>query len=475
MIALMIVIFVVGYLLITLEHPLKINKAAIALLIGTLLWIIYMYAAPQIIPGYNGDEFQHFLDNSHSLSNKPFIEQVREFVISSQIIDSLGNISQTLLFLLGAMTIVEIIDVHGGFSFITDKITTRHKRRLLWMLTFITFFMSAVLDNLTTTIIMIMLLRKLVPDKHEQWIYGSIIVIAANSGGAWSPIGDVTTIMLWVGGNISANVIPHLFLPSLVSIVIPAILIQHALKGTIDDKDIPKIGENPALFNYINIKERVIILIFGLAILILTPVFKTITHLPPFMGVWFGVSLFWLYTDVMYNKKNGMPELHKANLHSILKRLDYATLLFFLGILLAVDALGAAGILNTMADYMVEHMPNVYAQGISIGLLSAIVDNVPLVAAAMGMYPVADASMIATAANPELLQYFVADGVFWHFLAYCAGTGGSILIIGSAAGVVFMGMEKVPFEWYLKHISWIALIGYLAGAGVYILQNMLFM
>ena len=440
MITLMIVIFVVGYLLITLEHPLKINKAAIALFIGTLLWIIYMYAAPQIIPGYNGDEFQHFINKSHSLQNKSFIEQVHEFVISSQIVESLGNVCQTLLFLLGAMTIVEIIDVHGGFSFITDKITTRHKRRLLWMLCFITFFMSSVLDNLTTTIIMIMLLRKLVPDKHEQWIYGSMIVIAANSGGAWSPIGDVTTIMLWVGGNISADVIPHLFLPSLISVVIPAILIQHALKGTIEDEVKPEVNDNPALFNYISIKDRAVILIFGLAILVLTPVFKALTHLPPFMGVWFGVSLFWLYTDVLYNKKDGMPERHKAKVHSILKRLDYTTLLFFLGILLAVDALGAAGILNTMANYMVEHMPNVYAQGITIGLLSAIVDNVPLVAAAMGMYPIADASMMATAANPELLQYFVADGIFWHLLAYCAGTGGSILIIGSAAGVVFMGM-----------------------------------
>ncbi|HBK94771.1 MAG TPA: sodium:proton antiporter, partial [Porphyromonadaceae bacterium] len=454
----------------------KVNKASIALLIGTLLWVIYVYLAPSTVLSVSPDAFNHYIHSHPELQHYAFGIQVRHFVIDHQILESIGDISEMLFFLLAAMTIVELIDVHGGFTYITEKITTRKKRRLLWLISFITFFMSAVLDNLTTTIVMIMLTRRIISEPRERWLFGSIIVIAANSGGAWSPIGDVTTIMLWVKGNITASIIPQLFFPSLISMVAPVFVAQFLLKGNIQEKEIPltEEKENADLLFHMQKKDQLGILIFGVSILVLSPVFKGVTHLPPFIGLLLGVSLLWIYTEILYNQKNQLNENLKLRVSKVLGRIDFSTLMFFLGILLAVDALQSAGILQQSSAFMAQHLPNVYAQAYAIGLLSAIVDNVPLVAAAIGMYPVLEPAALSTMADPVFMQNFVEDGVFWHFLAYCAGVGGSILIIGSAAGVVFMGLEKVPFGWYLKRISLIALIGYTFGAGAYILQQVIF-
>lgn len=476
MIYAMILLFIAGYFFIAMEHTIKVNKASVALLIGTLLWVIYVYLAPSTVLSVSPDAFNHYIHSHPELQHHAFGIQVRHFVIDHQILESIGDISEMLFFLLAAMTIVELIDVHGGFTYITEKITTRKKRRLLWLISFITFFMSAVLDNLTTTIVMIMLTRRIIREPRERWLFGSIIVIAANSGGAWSPIGDVTTIMLWVKGNITAAIIPQLFFPSLVSMIAPVFVAQFLLKGNIQEEEISQTEEkeNSELLLHMQKKDRLGILIFGVSILVLSPVFKGVTHLPPFIGLLLGVSLLWIYTEILYNQKNQLNENLKLRVSKVLGRIDFSTLMFFLGILLAVDALQSAGILQQSSAFMAQHLPNVYAQAYAIGLLSAIVDNVPLVAAAIGMYPVLDPAALSTMADPVFMQNFVEDGVFWHFLAYCAGVGGSILIIGSAAGVVFMGLEKVPFGWYLKRISLIALIGYTFGAGAYILQQTIF-
>lgn len=439
----MIILFLVGYLMIALEHPLKINKAGTALLLGTILWVMYSRLAPL-----------------------PTIEQ--------ELLHSVGEIAETLIFLIGAMITVELIDSHGGFTFITRYITTTDKRKLLLAIATITFFLSAVLDNLTTSIVMIMLLRKLVGNYKERWVFGSIIIIAANSGGAWSPIGDVTTIMLWVRGNISTSAtIPNLILPSIVSALVPVLFAMRFLHGKVTPPRVIAGGdENNALLEKLLPKTKLSILILGLFCLLFVPIFKTITHLPPFMGILLGVGILWLYTERMYAHTPVDEEL-KLRLSKVVHRIDGTTLLFFLGILLAVDALRCVGILGDFALWLDQSVGNVYVVNLIIGTLSAIVDNVPLVAGAMGMYPVATDAMIAAAPDPAYMMNFAQDGVFWQFLAYCAGVGGSMLIIGSAAGVVVMGLERINFIWYLKNISLLALLGYLAGAGVYILQNIL--
>ena len=439
----MIILFLVGYLMIALEHPLKINKAGTALLLGTILWVMYSRLAPL-----------------------PTIEQ--------ELLHSVGEIAETLIFLIGAMITVELIDSHGGFTFITRYITTTDKRKLLLAIATITFFLSAVLDNLTTSIVMIMLLRKLVGNYKERWVFGSIIIIAANSGGAWSPIGDVTTIMLWVRGNISTSAtIPNLILPSIVSALVPVLFAMRFLHGKVTPPRVIAGGdENNALLEKLLPKTKLSILILGLFCLLFVPIFKTITHLPPFMGILLGVGILWLYTERMYAHTPVDEEL-KLRLSKVVHRIDGTTLLFFLGILLAVDALRCVGILGDFALWLDQSVGNVYVVNLIIGTLSAIVDNVPLVAGAMGMYPVATDAMIAAAPDPAYMMNFAQDGVFWQFLAYCAGVGGSMLIIGSAAGVVVMGLERINFIWYLKNISLLALLGYLAGAGVYVLQNML--
>ncbi len=476
MIYFMIVVFLLGYISIAMEHTIKINKASIALFIGMLLWVVYIYLAPSIVHSVSSENFTDFLYHNDTLKQLPFKEQVRSFVVNHQLLEAIGDISETLLFLIGAMTVVEVIDVHGGFNFITNWIVTRKRRKLLWLVALITFFLSAVLDNLTTTIVMVMLIRKIVNDTRERWIFCSMIVLAANSGGAWSPIGDITTIMLWVKGNItSISIIKSIFLPSLVSLLVPLFIAQYWLKGKLPTSPNENYMEDSNSLNYyLTPLNRFIVFVSGISILILAPVFKAVTGLPPFVGVLLGVSILWIYTEIMYNHKKYMSETIKVRVSRIFQRLDISTLMFFLGILLAVDALANAGILMSLSGFMTTHLPNIYAQSISIGVLSSLFDNVPLLAAAMGMYPLVNESLLATVANPEYMQNFVVDGNFWHFIAYCVGTGGSILLIGSAAGVILMGIERITFVWYLKRISLLALVGYLCGAGIYMLQLLVF-
>lgn len=469
----MVIIFLVGYLLIALEHPLKINKAGTALLTGTVLWVMYTLGASQFIPNASAEEFKLFLDAFPYLRNMPYAEQCIRFVVDHQVLDSIGEIAETLIFLIGAMITVELIDSHGGFLFITNRITTRNKRELLFTIATITFFMSAVLDNLTTSIVMVMLIRKLIGDYKERWIFGSIIIITANSGGAWSPIGDVTTIMLWVRGNISTGAtIPHLLLPSLVSALVPVLIISRKLHGKVTPPNAFEGETDNTLINVLKQNEKLAILFLGLFCLLFVPIFKTTTHLPPFMGILMGVGILWVFTELMY-RRTPIKEDLKLRLSKVVTRIDGATLMFFLGILLAVDALRCSGILGNFSMWLDDNIGNVYAVNLIIGTLSAVVDNVPLVAGAIGMYPIASEAMVATATDPVYMSHFVQDGIFWQFLAYCAGIGGSMLIIGSAAGVVVMGLERINFIWYLKHISLLALAGYLSGAAVYILQNII--
>lgn len=474
MITWMIILFLTGYLLIALEHPLRINKAATALLMGTLLWVLYLYGSPDFVPVVSTSAFNEFIAGHPQIATLPFAEQCIHFVVEYQIIESIGNICSILLFLLGAMTIVEVIDAHGGFIFITSRVTTHNKRKLLWMIAFLTFFMSSVLDNLTTAIVMIMLARKLLDNHRERWLLASIIVIAANSGGAWSPIGDVTTIMLWVNGNITTNsIVPNLILPSLVSMLVPTFIVSYKFTSGKNDSSVvlqKDDGSTPPLPK----NERMVILLLGIGALLFVPIFKGITHFPPFMGIMFGLGILWVITEIMYNHKPAISEQHQLRVGKILHRIDGSTLLFFMGILLAVDVLNFSGILKSLSNFLDNSIGNVYVINLIIGVMSAVIDNVPLVAGAMGMYPIVDPISLSTVADPAYMQFFVRDGIFWQFLAYCSGVGGSILIIGSAAGVIAMALEGINFIWYLKKISLLAFFGYLCGAAVYVLQTILF-
>lgn len=422
----MVVVFVIGYFFIAMEHTFKINKSATALLLAVAMWTLYV-----AIGGFHAGENHEVL------------------------IEALGDTAEILFFLLGAMTIVETIDQHGGFSIITDRITTKSKRKLLWVISILTFFMSAVLDNLTTSIVMCALLRKLVSDKRDRWLFGGAVILAANAGGAWSPIGDVTTIMLWIKGNISAvGVIKETLLASIVCLIVPTLGISTMLKGELEKTPEVQTGSSVSLISKLQSK---IVLGIGVGFLVFTPVFKTITHLPPYMGILLGLSVLWIVTELMHKRR---PEVYqRMNIGTVITRVDTPSVLFFLGILMAVSCLSSAGHLRLLAQGL-DGLGNFYLTDLIIGALSSIVDNVPLVAAAMGMYDIAPAG------------HFAMDGAFWEFLAYCAGTGGSLLIIGSAAGVAVMGMEKIDFVWYLKHISIWALLGYLAGAGTYILMSL---
>jgi len=477
MFILMVVIFVMGYTMIALEHPLKIDKAASALLTGTILWALYALYHAGILDLGMSPAWEMAKEMAHNVLDfvKPAVqdghfdrawgttvENGHDMIhfVKHDLEHHLIEISEILFFLLGAMTIVETVDQHQGFKLITDKITTTSKVKLLWILSILTFFMSAALDNLTTTIVLVALLRKLIDDKKTRWFFASMVVLAANAGGAWSPIGDVTTIMLWIGGQITAvNIIIYVIVPSLVTMIVPLLIVTFTVKGTITRPQL----ENGETREFTTAFERRLLLIMGVCALLFVPVFKTVTHLPPYLGMLFGLGVIWLTTEIMHRNKP-LEDKRKLTVIGILRKVDVPTIFFFLGILTAVAALQYAGHLAILAGYLDDVFHNIYIINIFIGVLSAIVDNVPLVAGAMGMYPVVDAGTVGFMAD------FVVDGKFWQFLAYCAGTGGSILIIGSAAGVAAMGLEKIDFIWYMKKISLLALIGYLAGAGVYYLQ-----
>jgi len=454
MFILMVVIFVLGYAAIALEHPLKIDKSASALLIGSLTWTVYALDSSNILAmGFNSAWNE--LVNGYNMSAEQLHELGNHFV-KHELGHHLSEISEILFFLLGAMTIVEVVDHHQGFKLITDKITTTNKVKLLWVLGFLTFFMSAALDNLTTTIVMVTLLRKLISDKQTRWLFASMVVVAANAGGAWSPIGDVTTIMLWIGGQVTAkNIILMVFLPSLVAMIVPLVILSFTLKGNITRPVI----DDSIRTDFTSDKEKVIFLAVGVGALLFVPVFKTVTHLPPYMGMLLGLGVIWTLSEINNRNKTEEDKRHLSVIN-ILKNVDIPTVMFFLGILTAVASLQSAGHLSEVAIWLDEVTnKNIYIIDTSIGILSSIVDNVPLVAGAMGMYEIAHVGTYAQ------------DGVFWELLAYTAGTGGSILIIGSAAGVAAMGMEKIDFIWYMKKVSLLAMVGYFAGIGTYYLQE----
>ena len=453
MYALMAAIFVLGYLSIALEHPLKVDKAAAAILTAVVCWTILVLGADSLLPLLEAGASHGAGDNS-------------QFVVG-ELRHHLGEISEILFFLIGAMTIVELIDAHEGFKVITDRIRTNKRVHLLWMIGFITFFLSAALDNLTTTIVMVSLLRKLIKDQHDRWFLVGIVVIAANAGGAWSPIGDVTTTMLWIGNQITASgIVVQLIIPSLVCLLVPLLLLSFTMKGEFERPDAVETEEERR--DPTTPFERNLVFVLGIGALLFVPVFKTITHLPPYMGILFGLGVLWVTTEIMHRSKNE-EDKHPLSVVGVLRRVDTTSVLFFLGILLAVSSLATAGHLTQVATALKDSLGNVYAINIAIGLLSSVVDNVPLVAGAMKMYPLVTAEAVAAAgADSAWLSNFVVNGKFWELLAYCAGTGGSCLIIGSAAGVAAMGMERINFIWYLKKISGLALLGYLAGAATYI-------
>lgn len=467
------ILFLIGYLLITLEGKIDINKGAIALVLSSVLWTLYVIAAPQIVPIANATGLANYLAENPILGKETAAKQAVDYVIDNQLLEHVGDVGEIVFFLLGAMTVVEMIDSHNGFALITNFIKTRSKRKLLWLVAVLAFFLSAVIDNMTTAIVMTALMCKLIPDKKERWWFSAIIILASNSGGAWSPIGDVTTILLWVKGTVTPMpLIKYILLPSIVSVLIPLLWVSTKLKGEIAYNNVEK-TEGLTHEEQLAYRNRLLILIVGVCGLLAVPVFKTITHLPPYAGVMLVVGILWILTDRLYRHVGHDIPL-RLRLESVLKRVDYATLLFFLGILLSVAALQAAGALATVSAWLERTCSDVYVINLTLGVMSAVVDNVPLVAAALGLYPLVDPKTVAISADPTFMANFVPDGVYWHFLTYCAGVGGSLLIIGSAAGVVVMGMEKMSFSWYLKNISLMALAGYIAGALVYMAEVALF-
>jgi Na+/H+ antiporter NhaD/arsenite permease-like protein len=463
-ITLMIIVFVLGYMAIALEHPIKVDKAASALIIGGLGWALFSFGVFDII-GNDSPKFLEFIEFFRLENPNRTLEWIslnyhdlKIHYVGHELSHHLVDIAEILFFLLGAMTIVELIDAHEGFSIITDKITTNKKVALMWILSIITFFFSAALDNLTTAIVMSALLTKLIKDREDLWMFAGMVILSANAGGAWSPIGDVTTIMLWIGGQVTAsNIITSVFLPSVVCALVPLIYLTFRLKG-----DITRPVNVESKEHYTDPTtpfERNLIFYMGVAGLLFVPVFKTVTHLPPYVGMLLSLGVLWLVTEILHRSKNH-EQKSQLSVIGVLKKVDVPTIFFFLGILLAVAALQSAGQLDIVATYLnATFNGDIYIINMIIGLLSSIVDNVPLVAGAMGMYEIAP------------IGDFAVDGKFWEFLAYCAGTGGSVLIIGSAAGVAVMGILKIDFIWYVKNISLLALMGYLAGAATYIFMQ----
>ena len=429
-----VVVFIIGYLCIALETLTKVNKAAVALLMLVACWTLYMFDPGNFAAGLSPDGIAA--------------------AASSVIEGHLGSTATTLFFLMGAMTIVEVVDQNGGFNFVRDMMKTKSKRALLWRITFLTFFLSAILDNMTTAIVMVMILRKLVADRKDRLVYASLVIIAANSGGAFSPIGDVTTIMLWNKSLITAaGVIKELFIPSLVSVAIPAYILSLQLKGEVAGG--ASLAAETAHNDFTD-RQRKAVFWLGVGGLVFVPIFKSVTHLPPFVGILLVLGVLWTVTELFYRNVREDNGGMQKRITNIISRIDMGTILFFLGILMAVACLQEIGVLAALGEGLNAAFDgNHYLVTGLIGVLSSIIDNVPLVAGCMGMYPMA--------AVGDMAQ----DGIFWQLLAYCAGVGGSMLIIGSAAGVVVMGLEKITFGWYMKRISWIAFIGYIAGILAY--------
>lgn len=497
--SLMAVVFVLGYIAIALEHNLHVDKAASALLTAVIVWTLLVIGSETLLTNQLTDGLS------------------ATALLNTELRHHLSEIAEILFFLMGAMVIVELVDAHDGFAAITNRIHTTNAVALIWTIGTLTFFFSALLDNLTTTIVMVSLLRKLVANKQMRLWFVGTVVVCANAGGAWSPIGDVTTTMLWIGNQITAShIIVNLIVPSLVAAIVPLLILTFMFRGKevhrpkpakapIESSNINYLGEytvasamaingieekqvklleaysngessaaEPNPLDAVTPKMRISILALGLGALAFVPVFKTLTQLPPYMGILFGVGVLWVFTELVHRHDQWHVK-QQMTVVGVLTRVDMSSILFFLGILLAVSALATAGHLIDMATWLDDTFGNLYVINILIGLLSSLVDNVPLVAGAMKMYPLLTDSALAGLTGDELARQsmFLQDGAFWHFLAYCAGVGGSCLIIGSAAGVAAMGMEKISFMWYLKHISALALVGYLAGAATYIAMHVI--
>ncbi|MCB0538187.1 MAG: sodium:proton antiporter NhaD [Bacteroidetes bacterium] len=477
----LILTFVLGYVLITLEHKFHVNKAAFALLTGMLCWtIIALFPVPETF--LHSEVYEGFINTlkDQGIFNVLSEREVFHKFLGSSLIEHFGSIAEILFFLLGAMTIVELIDAHQGFKVITNRVKTKNAATLLWIMGIITFFLSAMLDNLTTTIVMISLIRRLVHDDKQRLTYAGMIIIAANAGGAWSPMGDVTTTMLWIGGQISAgNIIKTLFLPSLACLVVPYAISSFFMKGDVEranyDYDEAEKQED--------IRGSKVMFFVGLGALLFVPIFKLFTHLPPYIGMMLGLGVVWVVSELIHIDETEEEKKNYTAIHA-LSKIDTSSILFFLGILLAISSLETMEILKDLALWLDKTVGNQDIIASIIGVLSAIVDNVPLVAAAMGMYPLATSTINAEAfqfaiTNPDIVhngafvfnnvQYFLQDAKIWEFIAYTAGTGGSMLIIGSAAGVAAMGMENINFFWYLKKIGPLAFAGYVAGIVTYLL------
>ncbi len=439
---LIIFTFILGYFMIAMEHPFQLDKAASALLTGVFCWVILLVGLPQM-PAFIHDATSLPVDTHKFIQDK--------------LTEHLGEIASILFFLLGAMTVVELVDVHDGFKVITDRIKTKNLVKLLWVMSWVAFFLSSILDNMTTAIIMCALARKLTSEKEKLWLLGGFIIIAANAGGAWSPIGDVTTIMLWIGGQVTTfGIMKATFLASFFSLLVPLLLATYFVKGEIEPvNNADDYSEKQSITTE---GEKMMMFILGASALLFVPLFKYFTGMPPFMGILLSVGVLWYITELMHRRKEDAESVRRNySVAAMLHRIDTPSVLFFLGILLAVAALDVSGYLHQMATLLDKTFGNIYAINILIGLLSSVVDNVPLVAASMGMYE---------------MSRFPPDHDFWNLLAYCAGTGGSILIIGSAAGVASMGILKIDFIWYLKRISLYALAGYFAGVGSYYLEHL---
>ncbi len=441
-----VVVFIMGYLCIALESLTKVNKAPVALLMCVACWTLFMVNPSEfVLPG-----MPELTGNAAGILAH----------VGESLREHLGETAETLFFLMGAMTIVEVVDTNGGFNFVRDSIQTHSKRGLLWRIAFMTFFLSAILDNLTTSIVMIMVLRKLVADKQDRMVYAALVIIAANSGGAFSPIGDVTTIMLWIAGSITTvGVITEILVPSLVSMLVPAFIMQYMLKGKLPAM---AASAEDSTLAFTRVQRRIIFFL-GVGGLMFVPIFRYLTDLPPYMGILLVLGVLWTATEIFHRRMHLGEDSMSARVIALLRKIDMGTILFFLGILMAVGCLAEIGVLTAMGRGLdsVSGGNHYLVTGI-IGVLSSIVDNVPLVAGCMGMYPIAPTGDMAV------------DGIFWQLLAYCAGVGGSMLIIGSAAGVVVMGLEKITFGWYMKRITWVAFVGYLAGILVYWVERTLF-
>lgn len=461
-------IFIAGILCVALEDKIKINKAAITITMAIILWSILMINVVEFKNIFNPEYLGLWIKDNPSLALLPMKEQAMSYLSDFVLIDRLGDVATTLFFVMATMVIIELVDSQGGFMVVSEKITTRNKRKMLWIICILAFFFSALLDNIAAAVVIIALLRKLITKREDRWIFASMVIIASNAGGSWSPIGDVTTILLWSSGNLTAaHQILSLFLPALATVLVPLIIVQYTFKKGECFENIKKdtyvlIYNNPR-FKNMRIYSSVI-LAMGVISLASVPIFKEFTHLPPFMGVLFGLSLMWIFTDIALHRSR-IREAKKVNVVKIFNRIDMATIMFFFGILMSVAAIDTAGQLEKAGEAMSKAISEPLLISFIVGICSSFLDNVALVAATMGMYPLADPNAVGA------LSDFAVNGDFWTFLAYCGVTGGSILIIGSATGVTVMGMEKITFGYYLKKFTLLAFLGYIAGAVVYLAIN----